>query len=112
MKLPRRRFLHLAAGAGGDLAGAFRGATRRAVAEYLPGYEASVLTGFGAPRDTPADIIAAFNKETNSALADPKIKAQLAAIGNTALPGGYAVSHADPSDKVYAGAVQMARYPA
>jgi tripartite-type tricarboxylate transporter receptor subunit TctC len=58
-----------------------------AMAEYLPGYEASLLTGFGAPRDTPADIIAVINKETNSALADPKIKAQLAAIGNTALPG-------------------------
>jgi tripartite-type tricarboxylate transporter receptor subunit TctC len=58
-----------------------------AMAEFLPGYEASLLTGFGAPRDTPVDIIAVINKETNSALADPKIKAQLAAIGNTALPG-------------------------
>ena len=58
-----------------------------AMAEYLPDYEASLLTGFGAPRDTPADIIAVLNKETNSALADPKIKAQLAALGNTVLPG-------------------------
>jgi len=27
-----------------------------------------------------------INKETHSALADPKIKAQLAALGNTVLP--------------------------
>jgi tripartite-type tricarboxylate transporter receptor subunit TctC len=58
-----------------------------AMAEYLPGYEANVLTGLGAPRNTPADIIMVINKETNSALADPKIKAQLAALGNASLPG-------------------------
>jgi hypothetical protein len=28
-----------------------------------------------------------INKETNSALADPRIKTQLAALGNTVLPG-------------------------
>jgi tripartite-type tricarboxylate transporter receptor subunit TctC len=37
--------------------------------------------------NTPADIIMVINKETNSALADPKIKAQLAALGNAPLPG-------------------------
>jgi tripartite-type tricarboxylate transporter receptor subunit TctC len=58
-----------------------------AMAEYLPGYEASLLTGLGAPRGTPAEIIAIINKETNRALADPNISAQLAALGNTALPG-------------------------
>jgi tripartite-type tricarboxylate transporter receptor subunit TctC len=58
-----------------------------AMAEYLPGYEASLLTGLGVPSNTPAEIIAAINKETNSALADSKIKEQLAALGNTALPG-------------------------
>jgi tripartite-type tricarboxylate transporter receptor subunit TctC len=58
-----------------------------AMAEYLPGYEASLLTGLGAPSQTPAEIIEVINKETNSALADPKIKAQLAALGNTVLPG-------------------------
>lgn len=58
-----------------------------AMAEYLPGYEASLLTGFGAPRGTPADVIAIINKQTNRALADPNIQAQLAALGNTPLPG-------------------------
>jgi tripartite-type tricarboxylate transporter receptor subunit TctC len=58
-----------------------------AMAEYLPGYEASLLTGLGVPSETPAEIIEVINKETNSALADPKIRAQLAAVGNTVLPG-------------------------
>ena len=58
-----------------------------AMAEYLPAYEASVLTGLGVPTDTPVEIIEVINKQTNNALADPKIKAQLAALGNTVLPG-------------------------
>jgi len=58
-----------------------------AMAEYLPGYEASLLTGLGAPSNTPADIVQMINTEINRALADPKIKAQLAALGNTVLPG-------------------------
>jgi tripartite-type tricarboxylate transporter receptor subunit TctC len=58
-----------------------------AMAEYLPGYEASLLTGLGAPSNTPADIVEMINTEINRALADPKIKAQLAALGNTVLPG-------------------------
>jgi len=57
-----------------------------AMAEYLPGYEASLLTGLGAPSNTPAEIVEMINTETNRALADPKIKAQLAALGNTVLP--------------------------
>jgi tripartite-type tricarboxylate transporter receptor subunit TctC len=58
-----------------------------AMAEYLPGYEAIVLTGLGVPTGTPVEIIEVINKETNNALADPKIKVQLAALGNTVLPG-------------------------
>ena len=58
-----------------------------AMAEYLPGYEASLLTGLVAPSNTPAEIVEMINTETNRALADPKIKAQLAALGNTVLPG-------------------------
>ena len=49
-----------------------------------PGYEASLLTGIGGPRETPADIIAVINRKTNSALAD-QIKARAAALGNTVL---------------------------
>ena len=47
------------------------------VAEFVPGYEASSWYGICAPRNTPAEIIERLNKEINTALADPKIKAKL-----------------------------------
>jgi tripartite-type tricarboxylate transporter receptor subunit TctC len=58
-----------------------------ALAETVPGYEASGWSGIGAPRDTPADIIATLNQTINAALADPKIKARLVALGGTLVPG-------------------------
>jgi tripartite-type tricarboxylate transporter receptor subunit TctC len=57
------------------------------VAEFLPGYEATLATGLAAPRGTPAEIIERINKEANAALADPRIKTQLADLGNAPLPG-------------------------
>ena len=48
------------------------------VGEFVPGYEASVWFGLGAPKGTPAEIIDKLNLETNAALADPKIKARIA----------------------------------
>ena len=57
------------------------------VGESLPGYEASSLYGIGAPRNTPAEIVDKLNKEVNSALADPKMRARLADLGGTPLPG-------------------------
>ena len=43
--------------------------------------------GVGAPRNTPAEIIDKLNREINAALADPKMKARLADLGGTGLPG-------------------------
>jgi tripartite-type tricarboxylate transporter receptor subunit TctC len=57
------------------------------VAEFVPGYESSFWTGVGAPKNTPAEIVDKLNKEINAALADPKIKARLAALGATVLQG-------------------------
>jgi tripartite-type tricarboxylate transporter receptor subunit TctC len=57
------------------------------VGDFVPGYEASVWFGIGAPRNTPPDIIEKLNKEINAALADPKLKARLADLGGTVLPG-------------------------
>jgi tripartite-type tricarboxylate transporter receptor subunit TctC len=57
------------------------------VAEFVPGYESSFWTGVGAPKNTPAEIVDKLNKEINAALADPKMKARLAEMGATALPG-------------------------
>ena len=57
------------------------------VGEFVPGYEASAWFGIGAPRNTPAEIIDKLNKEINAGLADPKMKARLADLGGTVLPG-------------------------
>jgi tripartite-type tricarboxylate transporter receptor subunit TctC len=57
------------------------------VGEFLPGFEASAWGGLGAPRNTPAKIIDTLNKEINAGLADPTMKARLADLGGTVLPG-------------------------
>ena len=58
-----------------------------AMAEFLPGYEASTFFGIGAPRSTPVEIVDKLNHEINAALADPSIKARLAGLGSTVLLG-------------------------
>jgi tripartite-type tricarboxylate transporter receptor subunit TctC len=58
-----------------------------AVAEFVPGYEASNWFGVGAPRDTPVEIIDKLNKEIHAGVADPKMKARLADLGGTPLLG-------------------------
>jgi tripartite-type tricarboxylate transporter receptor subunit TctC len=57
------------------------------VGEFLPGFEASSWYGIGAPKAVPAEIVEKLNKEINSGLADPKIKARFADLGGTALAG-------------------------
>jgi tripartite-type tricarboxylate transporter receptor subunit TctC len=56
------------------------------VGVFLPGYEASLMVGIGAPKDTPAEIVERLNKEINAALADPSTKARLADLGVVPLP--------------------------
>jgi tripartite-type tricarboxylate transporter receptor subunit TctC len=56
-----------------------------AVAEFVPGYEASGTQGIGAPRNTPVEIIDMLNREINAGLADPGIRARIADPGNTPL---------------------------
>jgi tripartite-type tricarboxylate transporter receptor subunit TctC len=57
------------------------------VGEFVPGYEASFWYGIGAPMGTPAEIVDKLNVEINAALADPRMKARLAELGATVLPG-------------------------
>jgi tripartite-type tricarboxylate transporter receptor subunit TctC len=52
-----------------------------AVAEFVPGYEASAWYGIGAPKGTSAEVIDRLNKEIDASFADPKMKAQLADLG-------------------------------
>jgi tripartite-type tricarboxylate transporter receptor subunit TctC len=57
------------------------------MAEFLPGYETSSWLAIGAPSRTPTEIIVTLNKEINAALADPRVKDRLAALGATVLAG-------------------------
>ncbi|MBV8824646.1 MAG: tripartite tricarboxylate transporter substrate binding protein [Hyphomicrobiales bacterium] len=56
------------------------------VAEFVPGYQADVWHGVGAPKDTPADIIARLNKEIGAALVDPGMIAKFANLGAEPMP--------------------------
>jgi len=51
------------------------------IAKFLPGYEAFGWIGFGAPKGTPADIVATLNKAFNGAMADANVKARLLDLG-------------------------------
>ena len=44
-----------------------------AIAEFVPGYEASGWFGVGAPKATPVEIIDQPNKEINASVAGPKM---------------------------------------
>jgi tripartite-type tricarboxylate transporter receptor subunit TctC len=52
-----------------------------AMAEFLPGYEATGWYGAAVPKATPPDIVATLNKAINAALADPGVKQRFAELG-------------------------------
>jgi tripartite-type tricarboxylate transporter receptor subunit TctC len=60
------------------------------VAQFVPGFNAGIWHGIGVPKGTPPAIIAKLNKEINVVLDDPKMKAQFAKIGGTAIGGSQA----------------------
>ena len=57
------------------------------VNDFVPGYETSQWYGLCAPKNTPTEIVDKLNKEINAAIADPGMKARLAALGGEPLPG-------------------------
>ena len=57
------------------------------VGETVPGYEATAWFGIGMPKDTPREIIDKVNAEVNRALADPKMREKLAALGGKPIAG-------------------------
>jgi tripartite-type tricarboxylate transporter receptor subunit TctC len=57
------------------------------IGDFLPGYEASVFYGIGAPKDTPPEIVERLNKEINAGMADPRLGARLTDLGGAILPG-------------------------
>jgi tripartite-type tricarboxylate transporter receptor subunit TctC len=56
------------------------------VGDFVPGYEARLWHGVGAPKNTPNEIVVKLNKEINAGLADPSMKARLAELGAVPMP--------------------------
>jgi len=56
-----------------------------AMAEFLPGYEASIFVGISAPKGTPAEIVERLNREVNAGFADPKMQKRIADLGDLPL---------------------------
>jgi tripartite-type tricarboxylate transporter receptor subunit TctC len=72
------------------------------VAEFVPGYDATVHYGICAPRNTPGSVIDKLNTEINAALADPKMMTRLAEIGAVAVtmtPADFGKFIADETEK-------------
>ena len=57
------------------------------MADFVPGYEASAVTGIAVPKGTPVEAIDALNRAMNAAFADPAMTAKLADTGGAPLPG-------------------------
>lgn len=57
----------------------------QAIAETVPGYEASALFGIGAPKKTPKPIIEKLNSEINAILAEPDMRQRLIDLGGDPL---------------------------
>jgi tripartite-type tricarboxylate transporter receptor subunit TctC len=58
-----------------------------AMGDFVPGYEASAVTGIGAPANTPVEIVDRLNREINTAFKNPAMKARLLDTGGALLPG-------------------------
>lgn len=73
-----------------------------AMSEFVPGYESEVWNGIAAPKGTPSAVIDTLNGAVVAIMADPRIKAQMADMGNTAAsssPADFAKLIAADSDK-------------
>jgi tripartite-type tricarboxylate transporter receptor subunit TctC len=73
-----------------------------AVAESVPGFEASGWQGIVAPKNTSVEIIGRLNREINVGLADAVMKARIADLGSTVFassPDMFARFVADETEK-------------
>jgi tripartite-type tricarboxylate transporter receptor subunit TctC len=72
------------------------------IGDFVPGYDTSQWYGLCAPGKTPPEIVGKLNREVNAGIADPGMKAKLAAIGGEPLPGSpadFAKLIAEETDK-------------
>jgi len=57
-----------------------------AIAEFVPGFEASGWHGFGAPKGTSAEIVDKLNKAVTAGVADPGMRARFVELGVEPMP--------------------------
>jgi tripartite-type tricarboxylate transporter receptor subunit TctC len=72
------------------------------VAQFVPGYEAYVWHGIGAPRGTPSEIITKLNNEINIVLAGSSMKSRLVGLGTEPMsmtPAAFGRFISDETDK-------------
>ncbi len=72
------------------------------IGEFVPGYQASAWLGIGAPKDTPAAIIATLNSQINAIVSDADVKSRLAGLGiepRPMTPAEFGKFCADETDK-------------
>jgi len=72
------------------------------LAEFLPGYEASIYVGIAAPAGTASDIVERLNREINLAQIDANVSQRIAALGDAPLslsPLEFARLVADETEK-------------
>jgi len=56
------------------------------VGEFVPGYDVDAWYGIGAPKGTPAEVIDRLHNEVSAGLADPKLRARFADLGDAPMP--------------------------
>jgi tripartite-type tricarboxylate transporter receptor subunit TctC len=56
------------------------------IGETVPGYEAVIWYGIVVPKGTPPEVVDTLNTAVNAVLADPQLKARLAALGGEPMP--------------------------
>jgi tripartite-type tricarboxylate transporter receptor subunit TctC len=52
------------------------------IADVVPGYTVTGWLGVGAPKGTPPEVIERLNREINTTLANPAVKARMAELGS------------------------------
>jgi tripartite-type tricarboxylate transporter receptor subunit TctC len=58
-----------------------------AIAEFIPGFEASAWYGLGAPKGTAAEVVDRLNREVAAALANPALSQRLTEFGVLPITG-------------------------
>jgi tripartite-type tricarboxylate transporter receptor subunit TctC len=72
------------------------------IADAVPGYTVTGWLGFGAPKGTSPDIVERLNREIDTALANPAVKARMAELGSdifTGSPADFGELIADDTEK-------------